>query len=210
MLPLQTKNDGLTLKETTAMWFKLCDFYLLFSPEWLESRSISRPEENLRGKVRVEQKSATLLGVICLIPNDSRSRVLIELRGWLCCSGYVGLVASVKRWMHGPALTRLPRHLHPAGWCPSQEPDGLGAWNRGDRRFQGNLHTCSFSRDAPELRVLQPAQPWWSLASDTLQRHCCYRPDCPLLSAAVRVSRECILLQDHKCTNIAEGRQCRI
>ena len=87
----------------------------------------------------------------------------------------------------GPALTPLPKHPHTTGWCPSQEPDGLGVWKHEDRRFQGNLHTRSLSRADPELRVLQPAQPWWSLASATVKRHCCYSPDCPLRSAPARV-----------------------
>lgn len=132
------------------------------------------------------------------------------LLGTCGVSGFSEVLDPQSCLTHGLALTRLPKHLHPTSWWPSQEPDGLGVWKHEDRRFQGNLHTCSLSRADPELRVLQPVQSWWSLASATVKRHCCYRPDCPLLSAAVRVPRECILLRDHKCTNIAERRQCRI
>lgn len=112
---------------------------------------------------------------------------------------------------HGPALSK---------GCPNPciPPAGVRArsqmvWESGNTRIDTSRAICiraAFSRADPELQVLQPVQPWWSLASATIKRHCCYRPDCPSLSAAVRVPRECNLLRDHKCTNIAERRQCRL
>lgn len=159
-----------------------------------------------------------LFGITRLITNTSRIRVFSSCMcswrdvcatwdmwgGWLeWRAGSSELPASQARF-----LTSLPRRLHPAGWCPSQEPDGLWGWKQGDQCFPGNLHTCSLSGADLELWVLQPLQLWWSLASATVKRHCYYRADCPLLSAAVRVPRECILLRDHKFINIAERRQC--
>lgn len=142
----------------------------------------------------------------------------VQLKGRLCCSGHAGLVASVRCWIpqscltHGPALSQ---------GCPNTciPPAGVRArsqmvWESGNTGTDASRAICIraafLSRADPELRVLQPVQPWWSLASATVKRHCCHRPDCPLLSAAVRVPRERILLQDHTGTNIAERRQCRI
>lgn len=101
-----------------------------------------------------------LLRIPCLLSNKQQDHWRLFLmhvhpQGWLCCLGYVGSVAC---WVPSAAgLGAQPSHQAPQApasrWLLS-EPGARWSGSlekHEDRRFQGNLHTCSLSRADPSL-----------------------------------------------------------